>query len=72
MWRHPIFGLWRTNLRDDLRERLARGERKVVAFADGHGAATAVFPVDGTDPFFNVNTPEDLAEAQARLAAGTA
>ncbi len=64
--RHPTFGLWPTALRDDLRSALAEGTRKVVAWTDPHGCATAVFP-GKPDPFFNVNTPEDLVEAEAQI-----
>ena len=67
--RHPTFGLWPVALRDDLRTALKNGVRKVVQWTDSHGTAMADFPVVGFDPFFNVNTPEDLAEA-ARLMAG--
>ncbi|PWK56344.1 molybdenum cofactor guanylyltransferase [Silicimonas algicola] len=67
--RHPTFGLWPVVLRDDLRRALAEGVRKVVLWTDGHGTASAEFAVDRFDPFFNVNTPEDLAEA-ARLLGG--
>jgi molybdopterin-guanine dinucleotide biosynthesis protein A len=65
--RHPTFGLWPVALRDDLRAALEGGLRKVVDWTDRHGAASAVFPVGGYDPFFNVNTPEDLAKAEAML-----
>lgn len=65
--RHPTFGLWPVALRDDLRAALNDGLRKVVLWTDRHGTAMAEFPVAGFDPFFNVNTPEDLAEAQALL-----
>ena len=61
--RHPTFGLWPVALRDDLRAALEGGLRKVVQWTDAHGAATAMFP-SPPDPFFNVNTPEDLARAQ--------
>ena len=61
--RHPTFGLWPVNLRADLRAALEGGLRKVVLWTDKHGAATAAFD-DGA--FFNVNTPEDLAEAESR------
>ncbi|MEM8869706.1 MAG: molybdenum cofactor guanylyltransferase MobA [Pseudomonadota bacterium] len=61
--RHPTFGLWPVALRDALREALAGGTRKVVAWTDPLGCGTALF--EGPDPFFNVNTPEDLAAAQA-------
>ena len=52
-------------LRDDLRAELAAGTRKVLAWTDKHGTAFADFPSGEFDPFFNVNTPEDLAQAQA-------
>ena len=66
--RHPTFGLWPVVLRDDLRAALEGGLRKVVQWTDAHGAATAMFD-GGGDPFFNVNTPEDLARAQTMLEA---
>jgi len=61
--RHPTFGLWPVVLRDDLRAALEGGLRKVVLWSDAHGGREVVF--EGGDPFFNVNTPEDLAEAEA-------
>jgi molybdopterin-guanine dinucleotide biosynthesis protein A len=68
--RHPTFGLWPVALRDDLRRELAGGMRKIVLWASRHGAATALFEADAVDPFFNVNTPQDMARAQALLAGG--
>ncbi len=62
--RHPTFGLWPVALRDDLRAALTDGLRKVVLWTDRHGAGEALFPADPFDPFFNVNTPEDLARAR--------
>jgi molybdopterin-guanine dinucleotide biosynthesis protein A len=64
LWRQPTFGLWPVALRDDLRTALTQGLRKVVLWSDRHGAAQAIFDSSGTDPFFNVNTPEDLTEAR--------
>lgn len=67
---HPTFGLWPTSLRGDLRAFLASGAKTSVrAFADAHHAARADFPDDGA--FTNLNTPEDLAAAEARLKAAT-
>ncbi|WP_353475623.1 molybdenum cofactor guanylyltransferase MobA (plasmid) [Salipiger sp. H15] len=63
--RHPTFGLWPVSLRGDLRAALEDGLRKVVLWTDAHGAGEAMFPAEPFDPFFNVNTPEDLARAQA-------
>lgn len=62
--RHPTFGLWPVALRDDLRGALQGGLRKVVEWTDQHDAATAMFSNDGNDPFFNVNTPDDLISAE--------
>jgi molybdopterin-guanine dinucleotide biosynthesis protein A len=61
----PTFGLWPVALREDLRAALAGCTRKVTDWAGRHGAARARFSEEPTDPFFNVNTPEDLATAQA-------
>ena len=65
--RHPTFGLWPVALRDDLRAGLEGGLRKVVLWTDRHGGREALF--EDPDAFFNVNTPEDLALAQARVQA---
>lgn len=66
--RHSVCGLWPVALRNDLRAALAAGARKVTVWADGHGARVAVFgAADGVDPFFNVNTREDLRAAEALL-----
>ncbi|KAF0676431.1 molybdenum cofactor guanylyltransferase MobA [Profundibacterium mesophilum] len=65
--RHPVFGLWPVALREDLRLAIAAGTRKVVIWTGRHGAVEAVFPVERFDPFFNVNTPDDLARAHSFL-----
>ncbi|SIS51246.1 molybdenum cofactor guanylyltransferase MobA [Paracoccus saliphilus] len=62
--RHPTFGLWPVALRDDLRAALHDGLRKVVLWTDRHDAGEALFPAVPFDPFFNVNTAEDLARAE--------
>ncbi|MFY0661852.1 MAG: molybdenum cofactor guanylyltransferase MobA [Shimia sp.] len=64
VWRQPTFGLWPVALRDDLRAALENGLRKVVIWTDKHDAGQAAFVQSGIDPFFNVNTPEDLEEAR--------
>lgn len=64
LWHHPTFGLWPVALRDDLREALKGGLRKVVLWTDKHGAGTASFASSPFDPFFNINTPEDIEAAE--------
>ena len=65
--RHPTFGLWPVALRDDLRAALQGGLRKVVLWSDQHDGREALFAQDGIDPFFNVNTPDDLVQAEKIL-----
>jgi molybdopterin-guanine dinucleotide biosynthesis protein A len=65
-WRHPVIGLWPLALREDLRHAiLADGLRKIESWTKRHGVAVANWPAEPVDPFFNVNTPEDAAQAQA-------
>jgi molybdopterin-guanine dinucleotide biosynthesis protein A len=68
-WRHPVVGLWPVALRDDLRKALLEENmRKIEAWTARHGVAIADWPARPVDPFFNVNTPADAAEAE-RIAA---
>ena len=68
-WRHPVVGLWPVALRGDLRQALvAEGMRKIEAWTARHGVAVADWPAVPVDPFFNINTPDDAAEAE-RIAA---
>jgi molybdopterin-guanine dinucleotide biosynthesis protein A len=68
-WRHPVVGLWPVALRDDLRAALTReGLHKIEVWTARHGVALADWPTSPVDPFFNVNTPQDAAEAN-RIAA---
>ena len=43
------------------------GIKKVVIWTEKHGGREAVFQVDQGDPFFNVNTPDDLKAAEAMV-----
>ncbi|MFP1644159.1 molybdenum cofactor guanylyltransferase MobA [Pontitalea aquivivens] len=65
--RHPTFGLWPVALRADLRAAIARGQRRIGHWAEMQGAGLAAFDSIPFDPFFNINTPDDIATA-ARLA----
>ena len=67
---HPVIGLWSVGLREALRQALVvEGLRKVDAWTRRYRVATADWPAVPFDPFFNANTPDDLAEAE-RLALG--
>jgi molybdopterin-guanine dinucleotide biosynthesis protein A len=66
-WRHPVVGLWPVALRDDLRRVLGDGLHKIEVWTARHGVAIAEWESVPIDPFFNVNTPQDAAQAE-RLA----
>jgi molybdopterin-guanine dinucleotide biosynthesis protein A len=71
---HHAVGLWPVALRHDLREAITlEGERSIRGWAAPQGFAHVDWPSDPVDPFFNINTFEDLAEADLmveRLPAG--
>jgi molybdenum cofactor guanylyltransferase len=63
---HPTFGLWPVSLAPALAAFLASGENpRVMTFATAQSCARARFPQEAA--FQNINTPEDLAAAEARL-----
>jgi molybdopterin-guanine dinucleotide biosynthesis protein A len=63
-WRHPVVGLWPVALRENLRAALIDGVHKIETWTARHGVAIAEWPATPVDPFFNVNTPDDLAAAE--------
>ncbi len=64
---HPVFGLWPVTLRDDLRTALVEQNiRRVSEWADRHQLTRVAYPDRPSDPFFNINTPEDLKLARAK------
>jgi molybdopterin-guanine dinucleotide biosynthesis protein A len=68
---HPVFGLWPVSAADDLEQWLANEtHRRMHHFLLRHAVTEVGFPpvetpIGPLDPFFNVNTPEDLVRAQA-------
>jgi molybdenum cofactor guanylyltransferase len=68
--RHGVYGLFSAALRDDLRRALTiEGIRKVDDWLDRHNAAVAEWSTEPVDPFFNVNTSDELARAEQYLRA---
>ena len=66
---HPVIGLWKVTLREELRHALVEDDlRKIDRWTARYRLATVSWPVEPVDPFFNANTVDDLAEAE-RLAA---
>jgi molybdopterin-guanine dinucleotide biosynthesis protein A len=66
---HHVTGLWSVALREELRHALVSEDiRKVERWTARYPLATVTWPTEPLDPFFNVNTVDDLAQAE-RLAA---
>ncbi len=66
---HHVIGLWNVALREELRHALVtENVRKVESWTARYAVATAAWPTEPFDPFFNANTIDDLAQAE-RLAA---
>jgi molybdopterin-guanine dinucleotide biosynthesis protein A len=62
----PTIALWDVSLRHDLRKALAdEGLRKIDAFTSRYASTSVDWPVTPYDPFFNANTPDDLALAES-------
>ena len=71
--RHHVAALWPVALAGDLRRALTgEGLRKVEDFSARYSIALADWPCEPVDPFFNVNTTDDLARAEALVAASCA
>ena len=61
---HPVCGLWRTEALARVRDYAATGRRSLIGLAETIGYAKIEWP-DAF--FFNVNSPDELAEAERRL-----
>jgi molybdenum cofactor guanylyltransferase len=65
---HHATGLWPISLHNALRDALAReGIHRVEDWAKLYGLATASWPNEPFDPFFNINTYDDLNAAANML-----
>jgi molybdopterin-guanine dinucleotide biosynthesis protein A len=65
---HPTFAIWSVSLASDLRSAIAdAGVRKATEWTTQQGCATVSFDASDFDPFFNINTPDDLLVAEAHL-----
>lgn len=65
---HPVCGLWRPEALDWLDSFLASDRRSLRGFAEAVGCVAVEWTCDPVDPFFNINSADDLARAEAMLA----
>lgn len=57
---HPTCALWHRDLLDPLQRYLLAGERRLMAFHRLVDGGQVSYPAQPSDPFLNLNTPEDL------------
>ncbi len=65
--RHNIFGIWSIDLMEKLEEDLNNGERKVELWANSVGVKIINMEFKNEDPFFNINTKDDLEKAKEKI-----
>ncbi|MBT4932171.1 MAG: molybdenum cofactor guanylyltransferase MobA [Rhodospirillaceae bacterium] len=65
---HPVFALWPVRLAGDLRRAMEDEEmRKIDRWTSRYNIVHVDWSVSPNDPFFNINRPEDLEQAEALL-----
>ena len=64
---HPVCALWRTTVVPTLVQRTGEGRLSLRGLSEAVGCAVVDWPVEGGDPFININTAGDLAAAEAAL-----
>lgn len=68
---HPVFAVWPVALADELRAAMVDEDmRKIDAWSARYKTVEVDFPTLPYDPFFNINKPDNLAEAEALIADG--
>ena len=65
--RHNIFGIWSIDLMKKLEDDLNEGQRKVEVWANSVGVKIINMEFINQDPFFNINTKEDLEKAKEKV-----
>ena len=63
---HPVFSLWHLKLEEELEICIKNGTRKIDEFTRKK-TKVVKFKNFGYDPFFNINTEEDLSIAESRV-----
>lgn len=65
---HPVCGLWRLSVLDRLSDYLASGQRSLKGLVSASGCRQVDWPNQPSDPFFNINSADDLIRAERLLA----
>jgi molybdenum cofactor guanylyltransferase len=63
---HPVLSLWNVSLLSDLEKALDNKERKMMSWISKYNPVEVVWDQE-PDPFLNINTSEDLLEAEKMI-----
>ena len=61
---HPVVSMWNVNLLKSLESELNQGNRKIMTLVEKHRFKYVDFEYKVVDPFFNINTINDLKDAE--------
>lgn len=62
---HPVFSLWHRSLKEEIETQLNSGEiPRLQEWMKNYNPAQVDFAAEKYDPFFNINTPQDLYAAE--------
>lgn len=62
---HPVFALWHISLKVEIETQLKTGKApRLQEWMKNHNPVQVDFPADKYEPFFNINTPQDLYAAE--------
>jgi molybdopterin-guanine dinucleotide biosynthesis protein A len=64
---HPVCGLWSTRVLDSVPDYVASARRSLKGLAEMVGYETVEWCDEPSDPFFNINSAEDLVWAERLL-----
>lgn len=64
---HPVCALWRTTAALTLVQQVCEGRLSLHGLSEAVGRTVVDWPVEGGDPFININTAADLAAAETSL-----
>ncbi len=63
--RHHLVALWRTAIAPEVEKAIENGVQSIHKLQNQFRVAEVTWPHTPTDPFFNINTPDDLTQAEA-------
>ena len=61
---HPVISMWNVNLLNSLEKELSLKNRKIMTWVERHNFDYVDFNYKTFDPFFNINTTNDLKSAE--------